>query len=1023
MTWQNESLTVAQRMELASAQAQISFRTGSEAWHKGEYAKAWDWLERANRQARGNSHVMFALALARQTAGDLEGAIRLTEELLQKYDFREGWVLLATFYHAKKNASGVLRALNAILSRYAITLENWSLVGNFFRTYGVHSWCAVDGDGLLKTGFLKKEEKISITIDGKPTVIKKTKQGCVLSEKWKSAQIIEVKDSNGVALFGSPLQPKTIASCEGLVSVGINGLSGWCWLPYDADRAPVINFYDHKKETCFLSLPLDEFSSAVSSDKPLARYRNIFIPWDKIPDGPVHVVGPDGRDLLGSPLEVRMQTRSAQKLALNLNKCSDIEKHAQHCFSKEDSFLPLLVSEKITARPVVSKEKKQLVVIIPIFKNASLTMACLQSVRKSIERKKIKVFIVNDASQEKNLIQDIKNFCSENKNFHILNHSCNRGFPAAVNTGLKAAGQSDVVILNSDTIVPTGWLEELRRIAYSQTDIGTVTPFSNEASIFSYPSIVKTNTVPTEEEAQVYMGAAQAANAGQFVDVPTANGFCMYVRHDCLNQTGLLREDVFAQGYGEENDFCMRARALGWRHVAAVGAYVAHVGSASFGVARSALLQRNSDILEKLHPGYHAFIDKWVTEDRLFPARRRMDLVRFRSERKNKKDTVKSVVFVTHSHGGGVERVVQQRAAALQCDGLRVLILRSTKTGCVLQDAADKDGSMPSLVFSLPDEWSLLTRILRAETVQWVEFHHLADHHALLYTLPAHLACAYDVYVHDYMWFCQRISLLGPYGTYCGEPDVAGCMTCVALAGRHIAETIDVPAYHERSQKTLAAARTVYAPSNDTAARMARHFPDLVCKVFPWEQDKAIIQEAKKRIKHDQVSAQSNQLNFIPASGALGSDGGKKRIRLCVIGGIGTEKGYDILRLAALDAALRDLPLEFVVVGHTPDDATLIKTQRIFVTGEYREEDAVNLVASMQADAVFLPATWPETWCFTLGIAWKAGLSVIAFDLGAPAERIRATGRGRLINPALSGKALNTVLIKEALFCKKSREL
>ena len=77
----------------------------------------------------------------------------------------------------------------------------------------------------------------------------------------------------------------------------------------------------------------------------------------------------------------------------------------------------------------------------------------------------------------------------------------------------------------------------------------------------------------------------------------------------------------------------------------------------------------------------------------------------------------------------------------------------------------------------------------------------------------------------------------------------------------------------------------------------------------------------------------------------------------------------------------------------------------------------------MQADAVFLPAIWPETWCFTLGIAWKAGLSVIAFDLGAPAERICATGRGRLINPALSGKALNAVLIKEALFCKKSGEL
>lgn len=80
----------------ASAAAQESFRLGNAAWQAGSYVLARDWLERANRQARDNPHVMFALVLARQAVGDNEAAIELLEQLLENFDFREGWSLLAT---------------------------------------------------------------------------------------------------------------------------------------------------------------------------------------------------------------------------------------------------------------------------------------------------------------------------------------------------------------------------------------------------------------------------------------------------------------------------------------------------------------------------------------------------------------------------------------------------------------------------------------------------------------------------------------------------------------------------------------------------------------------------------------------------------------------------------------------------------------------------------------------------------------------------------------------------------------
>ena len=65
------------------------------------------------------------------------------------------------------------------------------------------------------------------------------------------------------------------------------------------------------------------------------------------------------------------------------------------------------------------------------------------------------------------------------------------------------------------------------------------------------------------------------------------------------------------------------------------------------------------------------------------------------------------------------------------------------------------------------------------------------------------------------------------------------------------------------------------------------------------------------------------------------------RFRVCVAGGIGVEKGYEVLLACARDAASRGLPLEFVVVGSTTDDARLLSTGRVFITGPYEPDEAV----------------------------------------------------------------------------------
>src|SRR4029077_20593571 len=171
------------------------------------------------------------------------------------------------------------------------------------------------------------------------------------------------------------------------------------------------------------------------------------------------------------------------------------------------------------------------------------------------------------------------------------------------------------ILLNSDTLVPHGWVERLTEAAYSAPDIGSATPFSNDATIFSYPRENGPNPVPDQAATNQLDRLARRANANAVTDVPSAHGFCVYLRRDCLMSVGLLREDLFAQGYGEENDFCIRARHLGWRHVGVPGAYVAHVGAQSFGTSGAQLIERNLGVLERLHPGYRAVIAGFQAAD------------------------------------------------------------------------------------------------------------------------------------------------------------------------------------------------------------------------------------------------------------------------------------------------------------------------------------------------------------------------------------------------------------------------
>jgi len=338
------------------------------------------------------------------------------------------------------------------------------------------------------------------------------------------------------------------------------------------------------------------------------------------------------------------------------------------------------------------------------------------------------------------------------------------------------------------------------------------------------------------------------------------------------------------------------------------------------------------------------------------------------------------VVLVTHAGGGGVDRVMALRQAALQAAGIRPILLRPDGD-CVV--AGGSGESTPNLRYRMPGQMPALVKLLRADRPSHVEFHHMLGHDPALLGLAALLGVPYEVHVHDYAWFCPRIALVQAQ-SYCGEPPISGCEICVADYGRNIEEAIPVADLVARSGSVLGAARRVVAPGADVASRLLRHFPAVRAKISPWEDDAAIAPP--------------------PAPRAVR--------RVCIIGGIGVEKGYEVLLACLRDVVKRRLNLHFTLVGHSRDDEKLLAAGPIAITGRYDPEEAESLIRAQAADIAFLPSIWPETWCFTLGHAWRAGLQTAVFDLGTPAERVRRSGWGWVLPLGLPPAAVNDWMVR-----------
>ena len=594
-------------------------------------------------------------------------------------------------------------------------------------------------------------------------------------------------------------------------------------------------------------------------------------------------------------------------------------------------------------------------IIVPVYRGLQDTRRCIESVLASGCKTAWRLIVINDASPEPELAEWLRAKAASEPRITLLENEQNLGFVGTVNRGMALSDAHDVLLLNSDAEVAGDWLDRIRAAAYGDQRVATVTPFSNNATICSYPQFCKDNELPAGYDTARLDALFARANAGQAVDVPTGVGFCMYIRRAALQAVGLFDEEHFGKGYGEENDFCIRAAQAGWRNLHALDTFVRHFGGVSFGEAkrpRASAMQT----LRRLHPRYEGDVLRFVQADPARPARMAVDVARILAP--NQEGQPRPVILaVLHDRQGGTERHVHELAAALR-ERAQFIVLRPLPGQRVSLRLPDPDEGF-ELVFSLQSEYPLLLDVLRQFGVCHIHYHHLLGHGDEVRRLPLRLGVGYDFTAHDFYLICPEITLTGPDGRYCGEDGPPGGSPAALAAWRqsHIAFANQ--------------ARYFIGPGRDVLQRLARYLPGAPLRHVP----------------HTDI----DPARPLPAPHPRPLQGGRP-LKVAVVGALSAIKGADVLEDVATAARKSGAPVEFHLIGYGYRTLRARPQAHLTTYGSYEEKDLPELLDWLAPDLVWFPAQWPETYSYTLSACLLGGWPVVAPDLGAFAERLQGRG-------------------------------
>ena len=622
-------------------------------------------------------------------------------------------------------------------------------------------------------------------------------------------------------------------------------------------------------------------------------------------------------------------------------------------------------------------------VIVPVRDAYEQLAACLESVQRHGGYHRL--ILIDDGSSDERIGALFRRLAASGSSHRVLlRNEHERGFVATVNRGMTCS-RNDVVLLNPDTLVTRAWLDKLRRCAASDSSIGTITPISNNAELCSFPLFPPGHNRAPKDPERVNR-ALELAAVPLYPDLPTAGGFCMFIRRRLIREIGLFDEGL-GWNHEAEIDFSMRTSAAGYRNVLCDDTYVVQLASRPAAEQGASPYEENLTKVLAKHPTYIGRVREFVSRDPVRPFRGMIQsqLAVLSSPAKP------GVLHVLHDRGGGTEKYVHELIAA-SGTGYRHFFLRilpdrwrvtdthgGTPTNYDHRWRLTETGNAALTNYDYPREPAAARCDWLAPLCSWlhiqlVHVHSLIGSSDDLLRLLQEAAIPYCYSVHDMYLACPTVYLISDRGEYCNATtDQAVCRRCLAnVSGLR---DVDIAQWRDRYRVFLAGASRIFAPSRWAGDTLEKYYPGIKVTVAPPSPE-----------IRDRESARVVTGFPLPADECR---------HIGLLGAIGPEKGARHLEGLVARVRARRLPLRFVVVGYTDRDNGGQSDDKVLtVHGPYRVDEVEALFDHYAIDIVLFPTVWPETFGYTLSEAWMAGHAVLVPPGGALAERVLATGAG-----------------------------
>jgi GT2 family glycosyltransferase len=603
----------------------------------------------------------------------------------------------------------------------------------------------------------------------------------------------------------------------------------------------------------------------------------------------------------------------------------------------------------------------QITVIVPVYADYDATRLCLESLLEELRLTGHQAIVINDQSPDRRIIELLTHF-SAAPPIRLITNDRNLGFVGSVNLAIKHVCTGDIILLNSDTIVPRGFIDRLAAIAHSAPDIGTVTPFSNNGEFVSFPLPNKANPLPTPEEIRRIDAIAAEANAGKIVDIPSGIGFCLYVSRACLDRVGCLSED-FDRGYLEDVDFCLRVRQHGFRNVCAPAVYIGHAGSKSFEGEKRSLVVRNLRILERRFTEHRAECAAFIAADPLRPARLAIQRIAAALP-------CHPVLLVTG--GGIVSAVARARAEAVGANGEPAMVLEVRHCpGGLSVTVNNCAGEMPqSLQFALDAETEResLSNFVKSIEASRVEFLDPANTPLAILDLVFELRLPFDLFIAD-------AGLLGRQNERFWLPALHSSISREAEASQVTSESASrAENWAPRWRLITEGAERILVPCPQAEAFATSVLPaSVTAKIHR-------LYESCRPAKRKRNTSPTRHIGFLP-------------VRCCA----GEQRLLEetIRRLKAVRP-----DVSMTVLGTALDDMALMRSSEAFVTGAFEPKEFDGLVESLGVDRLFVSLTRPLFGHSTLAEVFSSSLPIAYFDWSKRQPLRRK--RDLIIDPSLS---------------------